>query len=324
MEQPLISVIIPVYNVQSYLNRCVDSVLGQTYQNLDVILVNDGSTDHSATICDDYQANDSRVKVIHKQNSGVADTRMQGLALSTGEYYCFLDSDDHIDPDYIKELYGASLRYDADIACCSYLYEYSDGSITAPNSSNQDENYTHLAKGSNILEDILYGKSDFQPSYTMKLFKRSAISEVIFPHYKVGEDFMSALDFYTKAKKVIYINKNLYYYYQNDQSVMHSDDPEKYYERVRSADEIYAIATRIDPTLHKAAAAYLMEMNMIVLMKLQNSDEKEKISHIAATIKKHRKTVLFDKKAKPRIRISCLVSLFGIRFLCTIRNLTTK
>ena len=118
----MISIIIPVYKTEPYLRKCVDSVLAQTYTNLEVILVDDGSPDDCGKICDEYAAKDSRVKVIHKENGGLSSARNCGLDVATGKYIGFVDSDDWIDPDMYETLLGLLLRYDADIAEGSYRF----------------------------------------------------------------------------------------------------------------------------------------------------------------------------------------------------------
>lgn len=321
---PLISIIIPVYNVEKYIENCLNSVINQTYDNLEILLIDDGSTDSSGNICDKYAETDSRIKVIHKENSGVADTRTLGVSRCNGEYYSFIDSDDYIDKEYIRALYEALIEHQADIACCAIAYVYPDGKKFCPLCQDKDDSFVTTSKGIDIIEDILYGRSLYLPSCCLKLYKKSKIGNIVFPKYKIGEDFLASMDFYEKADKVVFINKQYYYYLQNDGSVMHSDDPQKYYDMVMSGEEIYKKAIKIKPALKKAAAHYLMEMNMVVLMKLQNSNHKDKIETVKNNIKKHRKTVIIDKNTKPRIRIGCIVSFFGFRLLFFIRNLTTK
>jgi glycosyltransferase involved in cell wall biosynthesis len=124
--QPLISIIIPVYNAEQYLHRCVDSILAQTYKNLEIILVNDGSKDNSGKICDEYAELDNRVRVIHKQNGGAASTRNAGLDVANGEYIAFIDSDDSIIPDMYDTLYNRISKSNADIAICGFVMIYPD------------------------------------------------------------------------------------------------------------------------------------------------------------------------------------------------------
>lgn len=126
-DSPLISVIIPVYNVEKYLHRCLDSVIEQTYKNLEVILIDDGSTDHSGEICDDYAAKDVRIHVIHQENQGVSAARNKGLDTAKGEYIAFVDSDDYILPEMYAKMLECIIENNVDFCVCQWQYEYADG-----------------------------------------------------------------------------------------------------------------------------------------------------------------------------------------------------
>ena len=127
MRTPLISVIIPVYNVEKYLHRCLDSVIAQTYQNLEIICVDDGSIDESGRICDQYAVRDARIKVIHQENQGLSAVRNRGLDAAEGEYIAFVDSDDYILEDMYKKMLDKLLNYNVDLCVCQWQYEFSDG-----------------------------------------------------------------------------------------------------------------------------------------------------------------------------------------------------
>lgn len=127
MRTPLISVIIPVYNVEKYLHRCLDSVIAQTYQNLEIICVDDGSIDDSGKICDQYAVRDARIKVIHQENQGLSAARNRGLDAAEGEYIAFVDSDDYILEDMYKKMLDKLLNYNVDLCVCQWQYEFSDG-----------------------------------------------------------------------------------------------------------------------------------------------------------------------------------------------------
>ena len=127
MRTPLISVIIPVYNVEKYLHRCLDSVIAQTYQNLEIICVDDGSIDESGRICDQYAVRDARIKVIHQENQGLSAARNRGLDAAEGEYIAFVDSDDYILEDMYKKMLDKLLNYNVDLCVCQWQYEFSDG-----------------------------------------------------------------------------------------------------------------------------------------------------------------------------------------------------
>ena len=122
MHNPMISVIVPVYNAEKYLKECIRSILNQTIQNLELILVNDGSTDGSGYICDEYINKDNRIKVIHKENGGVSSARNMGISEATGEYFTFVDSDDYLEPNALEILYNDIIIYNADISCALHAF----------------------------------------------------------------------------------------------------------------------------------------------------------------------------------------------------------
>ena len=126
---PKVSIIVPIYKVEKYLNRCIDSILNQTYKNIEVILVDDGSPDRCGAICDNYSKIDKRIKVIHKKNEGLAEARNAGIKIATGEYISFVDSDDFINKNMYKVLYENAIKYDADISMCQFKYIYPDDMI---------------------------------------------------------------------------------------------------------------------------------------------------------------------------------------------------
>lgn len=323
--QPLISIILPIYKVEKFLPDCLQSIVSQTYKNTEIILVDDGSPDSCPAICEEAASKDSRIRVFHRENAGVAEARNFGLSVINGDYFCFVDSDDTVAADYIETLYHTITKNKADIACCSYLYKWADGREKCTMCTDKSADYVECSKGTDALEGILYGHSVYLPSCCMKLFKSDLKQFVYFPKYKIGEDFFASLEYYSKAEKVAFVNKPMYFYRQNDESVMHTTSIEKYYDMIISAEKIYEKAISIDPKLKKAAKHYLIEMSMIVLMKLQyEKNEKDKLAYVKQTIKRHRSSVIFDNKARPKIRISCIVSLLGFHTLCKIRNALTK
>ena len=125
-----ISVIVPIYNVEQYLRKCIDSIINQTYKNLEIILVDDGSWDNSPRICDEYAKRDNRIKVIHKKNGGLADARNTGLKMITGNYISFIDSDDYIEKTMYEKMIKVILKYNADIIECNLNYKYGNQLIT--------------------------------------------------------------------------------------------------------------------------------------------------------------------------------------------------
>ena len=152
-ESPLISIIIPVYNVAPFLSQCIQSVLDQTYTHLEVIIVDDGSTDESPAICDKFAKLDTRIKVIHKKNGGLSDARNAGLDIASGDFIGFVDSDDWIDNDMYETLYNLISQYGADISACTHYLEYEDGRPTVYRSKEEIMTFNHADVMKTLFED---------------------------------------------------------------------------------------------------------------------------------------------------------------------------
>lgn len=320
---PLISIIVPVYNVEKYLAKCVDSILTQSYKNIELILINDGSVDSSAAICDSYAEKDSRVRVIHKENGGVAKARNLGIENAKGEYFCFVDSDDYVHPEYIECMLDVATKTNADISMGAYILAWADGKTQRTKNGEYPDNHLFEDTGKNALRQMLYSKV-YVPSSNVKLFKASKI-KVHYPSYAIGEDMLASVKYYSDADNVAMSNKPIYYYVQHDESVMHTVNPEKLFDLVVTGDEMMKIVSEKCPENINAAKYYIIEKNMMALMKLYGMDgQEEKIRHIGNNIKKYRKTVIMDSNAEMRTRVACLVSFLGINTLCKIRNKITK
>ncbi len=213
----LISVIIPVYNVEKYLKICLESVLNQTYQNLEIILVDDGSKDKSGQICDEYSKKDERIKVIHKENGGLSDARNVGIENSFGKYICFIDSDDYIDVKFLENLYSIIKKYNADISVCCYkiVSENSDHLKVEEKREYSEEVWNNEQSYKELL---LFGKLE---NYIWnKLFKKSLFNGVCFPKGKKMEDIGTTYLLLDKAKKIATTNYVGYFYMQREGSIM--------------------------------------------------------------------------------------------------------
>lgn len=207
-----VSVIIPVYNDEKYLRLCVDTVLNQTYHNLEVILVDDGSTDQSPTICEQYRHQDHRVRVLHKQNGGVGSSRNAGLAMATGKYVLFVDNDDWLDYHHIEWLHNLLKEQDADIAIGNYNIFRNDsnqyGIYLYPNDYYQ-KNYTP-AQWTEIQYASQYNLSQVYTVPWAKLYKRDLFRDVQYPLQAKVEDDLTTWKVYFHADKISFMNKPIY------------------------------------------------------------------------------------------------------------------
>ena len=219
MNAPLITVIVPVYGVEKYLNKCVDSILNQTYSNIEVILIDDESPDKCPEICDEYAANDNRVKVIHQKNAGQSAARNAGLDIAKGEYIAFVDSDDYVDPTFLEKMYRRISEDKSDLVACEY--------DVVDDSGNVIRNRTYLEHDKVISEETFWKLEStthymFCAALWNKLFKASTWNRLRLKVGKYAEDSFAMTRYIAGMNKISVIKEPLYYYYQRDNSLVHS------------------------------------------------------------------------------------------------------
>ena len=221
-----ISVIIPIYKVEKYLCQCVDSVLRQTYSDLEIILIDDGSPDGCPDICDRYASNDKRIRVVHKKNGGLSDARNAGLDIATGEYIGFVDSDDWISPTMYEELISAAIKYDADISCCGYQQIDDDTGKTLFLKQFGNE---RQASGPLMLKEIM--SKDFENVIVCnKLYRASVFHNVRFPFGEFHEDTAVLVQTVGCVSTVAYTGTTGYFYRVRSGSIMKSGAAEKHHQ----------------------------------------------------------------------------------------------
>lgn len=219
----LISVVIPVYNVKKYLNDCLESVAKQSYRNYEAILVDDGSSDGSELICDEWCKKDSRVKVIHKENAGVSAARNDGIAASNGEYIAFLDSDDLLQPDALKILYDCAKRNDSDMVIGNIRWVSEEGAPLKDEPLDRSEE-TYISR-----EDFWCRFCD-EPDFVMvcgSLYDRHIFDTIEFFDGKINEDYAIQRYIVERTKKIMFCNKIIYNYRMSSNSIMRSAFTEK-------------------------------------------------------------------------------------------------
>lgn len=209
----MISVIVPIYNVEDYLSKCIESVINQTYKNLEIILVDDGSPDNCPKICDEYAQTDSRIKVVHKPNGGLSDARNAGLDIATGEYIGFIDSDDYIDEHMYEEMLSAIENADADLCICGYDRVDDDGKIKSSAHYNnallsQEQAYEMLVQG-NVYFIVAWNK----------LYKRDVFENLRFMKGRIHEDEFIMHHVYGECSKIVTLEKSYYNYLVRESSI---------------------------------------------------------------------------------------------------------
>ncbi|MCM1286184.1 MAG: glycosyltransferase [Acetobacter sp.] len=319
----LISVIIPVYNVEMFLDRCIDSVINQTYDNLEIILVDDGSTDHSPVLCDNWSKKDSRIKVIHKKNGGLSDARNCGLDCSSGNYVVFIDSDDYVKSDMIETLFLRLIDDASDLALCNYLCV------------SDDENYVNDYENSlPVSDELIDGKQaqrklfgDMHWHYVIaccKLYKKFLFDDFRFPVGKLHEDLFTTHLIFEKCNLVSCVREPLYYYYQNENSITHSYS-------IRRLDALDAYISRFNYFYEKRdyycaamSTRFMIEKLLLARKKLDMNDKKikKRIVYYKKVYNKQFRKILF-KKADNVEKFKMLVFYFGIdvyRLYNALRN----
>lgn len=277
----LISLIIPIYNVEQYLPRCVDSICFQTYRNLEIILVDDGSPDHCGEICEAYAENDSRIKVIHKENGGLSDARNAALDVCTGEYIAFVDSDDYVSADFVETLYHANRTYHTKLSICGIIRFDQTGKQCVDYAPSNTEK---CVSGIEMVETI------WQPSACNKLYHRSLFEGIRYPVGKLYEDLFIYHDILSRVDSISFTGKNSYYYFCRQNSIMN-----KAYD-IRNLDLIEGLDLRIQK-LREMKYDYLADQQLSFIInesvesfeKLKHGDdaEKKKLKEVKAIYNRH-------------------------------------
>ena len=216
-KNDMISIVVPCFNVENYLERCVKSLLGQSYENIEIILVDDGSTDNTSYLVNKYSKLDSRIVAVRQKNGGLSAARNAGLRMARGGYICFVDSDDFVDPDYIRKMYESMKRTGSDICACNFDYVYENGG-TKKHPASIHKTYTSWEG----LVDLFSGKQVTSIMTWNKLYKIDLFvkNNIIFPVGKINEDNFTTYKLYYYAKRISYIPDVLYFYLQRNDSIM--------------------------------------------------------------------------------------------------------
>lgn len=212
---PLVSIIVPVFKVEEYLDRCIKSLYLQTYCNLEIILVDDGSPDNCPQICDEWNKRDKRIKVIHKPNGGLSDARNIGLENATGDYIGFVDSDDYISNDFYETMLNVALENNSDIVECSVVKFYENGKREYYEDDSRVSNHPTIEALSGLINE-----DGFHQYVWNKLYKAETIKGIAFEVGKLNEDEFWTYQVFGNANIVSKINKTMYFYFQRSNSIM--------------------------------------------------------------------------------------------------------
>jgi len=291
LGKPLISVIVPVYNVEKYLDRCIESIVKQTYKNLEIILVDDGSPDSCPVICDEWANRDSRVSVIHKANDGLAHARNSGLEISSGEFILFIDSDDYLEPDMIGFLLNNILDYNADVSRCGFYYDYeNDSSVRIGESNkrilllNSDEIISELASGSHV-SGVVWNK----------LYRACSIKNVQFSKKDgCSEDILFNYRVYKNASKTVFYDLPKYHYNVRQDSITESDFGSGAFDIIRAKRIILQNESNNGVTYPYAVKGMIKSAFIVLSGCIQNNKFEKEQEELINLILSHKKEILMS------------------------------
>lgn len=302
----LISIIIPVYNAEKFLIKCLDSIKKQTYKNIEVILINDGSTDKSGEICDDYCTSDSRFKVIHKENGGVSSARNCGLSEVSGDYICFIDPDDWVELDMIKVLFELTQNYNSEIGICGY-YKEESGKILNKIGNQKVLNYSNHEALNEILKE-----DSFKGFLWNKIFSTQIINNEVYFNEEIHfcEDLLFVCQCILKSSNIAYNTKPYYHYIIHDNNACKANYSLKKTTSLEAIEKIIELIDEESSVEINEFKNYYMNMNISLLMNYLKEKQSDKL------IYNKLKNNLFKYKIKDMttnsVKLACLLARINI------------
>lgn len=314
-----ISVIVPIYNVEAYLERCIESIINQTYRNLEIILVDDGSPDGCGSICDQWEKRDSRIKVIHKENGGLSDARNAGMKIATGNYIAYVDSDDWIDSSMYENMMNVLLKEHSDIVSCGFR------KVSVMNTKGQEQPITFFQYDNkkDALEALIT-ENGLQQVVWNKLYKRSLVEDILFEKGKYNEDEFWSYQVIGRANKITVL-KNIYYnYFQREDSIINEAYSLKRLDGLEGKENRQRYIECFYPELSGTARLNLFYSYMYAYQCSLRLLEKEELIIASNRIEKGLKKIHLRRRdyqnetLKQKIWIN--MCRFSMRKTCNLRN----
>ncbi len=291
---PKISIIIPIYKVENYIHRCIESILSQSYTDFELILVDDGSPDNCGEICEEYAKLDYRIKVIHKQNGGLSDARNAGLDIAKGDYIGFVDSDDYIEKDMYEKLLNACVNYQAEISMCG-RYDVFENELTPVFSFEGHRVWS----SKEAIENLLTWNS-IDSSACDKLFEKSLFDNIRFPVGRYNEDIFIMTKILFDAKKIVHIGESKYYYYHRSNSITTEKFSENKMDLLDASQQVLDFVSDKYPDLKSKAVSFHHKGIIYLLSILQSKTSKSQFQDSYKVL----------RKLLPEITLSILSSKF--------------
>lgn|GEM_PF-803151 len=306
-----VSIIVPVFKAEAYLHKCIESILRQTYIHIELILVNDGSPDRSGEICEEYAKLDNRIKVIHKHNGGIGSAYNEAFKILTGNYVCFVDSDDYIAQDFIKKMIEVLVSRKADIVHAGIYYVDDEGTITGTTTDEEIE----IHNGDEILYN--YFKNNLHPGLGSTIFKRVLFNNFTFLEQNLGIDELTTPQILHKCKKIVYVKEKYYFCYQSRDSVSRERiTVNNFMQRLKMFDELNSFVVHngkdLAPYVSKKFIIYLVTCNFANMECLTEEKgrceilQKQRFKEHYRIYKQNKNKLKFTKNTK------IIVTLFNI------------
>ena len=319
-NEDLVSVIIPIYNVEKYLEKSIDSVINQTYKNIEIILVDDGSKDNSGKICDKYINIDNRIKVIHKENGGLSDARNKGIEIATGKYISFIDSDDFVKEDYIKYLYNLIKKYNTQISICAY-------SILMENGKKIDcgEKYEEKLLTTEECFERMLCEDGFTVSANAKMYDIELFKDVRYPKGRLCEDNGTTYKLIDKVDKIAYGNISNYYYLKRNGSIMLSKFNIRKMDMIELTDEMCDYLEEKYPSIIDAINRRRIYSRFNILRQVIQEEEYKNIEdNVIEYILDNKNNIIKNPKSPKRDKIALICLMIGKRFFRFVWNVYNK
>ena len=308
---PKISVVLPIYNVEKYLEKCMESIFNQTYKNLEILLVDDGSPDGCPALCDAYAKKDKRVRVVHKKNGGISDARNAGVAESSGQYIAFVDSDDYVESDYIEYLYSLIKKYNCKMSLCQHTVKFEGGREICYGKNGDD-----LLTSKDCIERMLYNDV-IDTSCWAKLFSADLAKKFLYPKGKLFEDIGTVYKFFIESEQIACGWQSKYFYMMRPKSIVHCNFNPHKLDLLEMTDSMASEVKSIFPDLEKACLRRQVYSRFSTLNQMLDVKEKvykEKRKEIIRCIKENKKALLSDKKLPRRDKLALYLLSMGFFF----------
>lgn len=304
--KPLISVVVPVYKIEPYIVECIESIIAQAYDNLEIILVDDGSPDNCGKICEDYSKKDNRIIVIHKENGGLSSARNAGIDIAKGEYIGFVDGDDWIEPDMYSLLYENLAAHQADISACKFLIVKERGKMQT---STPISNKTYVYNSHDALK-VMVGKSKMGYSACNKLYRTSLFKQIRYPVGMLMEDKATTYKLIHNSDRIVFNHSRKYHYFSRDTSIMRSRFNERHMDSLSIHEELLSFISNNYPDLENLYRGryVLASISLLLRMKRSGYENRAHIDQCVKIIKNNIKCCL----ANPDIELTSKVFAAGV------------